>query len=267
MSFVSVRTRENFSPARNVRSTTAPLSRAFSFVRTNAPPLPGLTCWNSTIRQTPPSSSMCMPFLNWFVLTVSAIANRLVDADQVLTEARVIVDASARDDDVVLDADPRAAFEIDPRLDRDDIACGQRVGRLGRHARRLVHLEAQAVAQTVTEGAGEGCPVHDAPCRSIRVDAGDPRPHCIEAGLLGGQHDLVGLLDHAVDGARDKGPGVVGGVAVHEAARGDHERLAGADLALGRARMRARGVGPGGHDALERDLMRAFLVEELPDRP
>src|SRR5215211_4822911 len=46
----------------------------FTFVRTNAPPLPGFTCWNSTIRQTPPSSSMCMPFLNSFVLTVSATA-------------------------------------------------------------------------------------------------------------------------------------------------------------------------------------------------
>src|SRR5919202_500656 len=74
MFFVSVRTRVNFSPARKVRSTTAPEPSAFSFVRTNAPPLPGLTCWNSTMRQTSPSSSMCIPFLNWFVETVSATA-------------------------------------------------------------------------------------------------------------------------------------------------------------------------------------------------
>src|SRR5947209_6262034 len=72
--FVSVCTRGNFSPARNVRSTTAPESRPFSFVRTNAPPLPGFTCWKSTMRHGWPSSSMCMPFLNWFVLTVSATA-------------------------------------------------------------------------------------------------------------------------------------------------------------------------------------------------
>src|SRR5205085_8313950 len=64
--------RGNFSPARKVRSTTAPEPSAFSFVRTNAPPLPGFTCWNSTMRQTSPSSSMCIPFLNWFVETVSA---------------------------------------------------------------------------------------------------------------------------------------------------------------------------------------------------
>src|SRR6266545_3321692 len=105
MSFVSVRTRANFSPARNVLSTTAPLPSALSFVRTKAPPLPGLTCWNSTIRQALPSSSICIPFLNWFVLTVSATAAyRLVDDDQVLAEARVVLDPVRGDDHVVLDA-------------------------------------------------------------------------------------------------------------------------------------------------------------------
>src|ERR671929_2280571 len=69
--------RGNFSPARNVRSTTEPESSDFTFVRTNAPPLPGFTCWNSTMRQTPPSSSMCMPFRNSFVETVSATAQNL----------------------------------------------------------------------------------------------------------------------------------------------------------------------------------------------
>jgi hypothetical protein len=56
-------------------STTPPLSSAFSFVRTNAPPLPGFTCWNSTIRYTLPSTCTCMPFLNSFVETVSAICS------------------------------------------------------------------------------------------------------------------------------------------------------------------------------------------------
>ena len=50
MRLVSVRTGRNFSPALNVLSITAPSSTLRSFVRTNAPPLPGLTCWNSTIR-------------------------------------------------------------------------------------------------------------------------------------------------------------------------------------------------------------------------
>ena len=64
---VSVRTGRNFSPARKVLSITAPSSTRFSFVRTKAPPLPGLTCWNSTIWKTVPSTSMWVPFLNWLV--------------------------------------------------------------------------------------------------------------------------------------------------------------------------------------------------------
>src|SRR5271155_5869483 len=63
----SVRTARNFSPARNVRSITLPSAARRSFVRTNAPPLPGFTCWNSRILNTAPSISMWLPFLNWFV--------------------------------------------------------------------------------------------------------------------------------------------------------------------------------------------------------
>ena len=57
----------NFSPARNVRSITLPSLVRRSLVRTKAPPLPGLTCWNSMILKTVPSTSMWLPFLNWFV--------------------------------------------------------------------------------------------------------------------------------------------------------------------------------------------------------
>src|SRR5581483_9628279 len=120
--FVSVCTRENFSPARNVRSTTAPESRPFSFVRTNAPPLPGFTCWNSTMRQTEPSSSMCIPFRNWLVETTSATAGQssqsrrgpgsargraarlrlLRQVEQVLREVREDLDPVLADDGQVL---------------------------------------------------------------------------------------------------------------------------------------------------------------------
>src|SRR5512134_2985151 len=64
---VSVRTGRTFSPARNVLSITPPVFTFLSLERTNAPPLPGFTCWNSTIRKIWPSTSMWLPFLNWFV--------------------------------------------------------------------------------------------------------------------------------------------------------------------------------------------------------
>src|SRR6478672_2218491 len=47
---------------------TFPSEARRSFVRTNAPPLPGLTCWNSRTLKTVPSTSMWLPFLSWLVL-------------------------------------------------------------------------------------------------------------------------------------------------------------------------------------------------------
>src|SRR3954454_14388296 len=46
---------------------TAPSAARRSVERTKAPPLPGLTCWDSRILKTVPSTSMWFPFLNWFV--------------------------------------------------------------------------------------------------------------------------------------------------------------------------------------------------------
>src|SRR5919109_5144191 len=117
--FVSVCTRGIFSPARNVRSTTAPLARFLSLVRTNAPPLPGLTCWNSTIRQTSRSTSMCIPLRNWFVETVSATAASLLHGYELLGEAGQHLAALFRHHDEVLDANAAESRQIDARLDRD----------------------------------------------------------------------------------------------------------------------------------------------------
>src|SRR3954467_5117685 len=72
---------------------TLPSEARRSFVRTNAPPLPGLTCWNSTILKIVPSTSMWLPFLNWLVLImgVSGQGTSRVGADRLrlLTPSRV----------------------------------------------------------------------------------------------------------------------------------------------------------------------------------
>ncbi len=49
-----------------------------SFVRTNAPPLPGLTCWNSITLKMTPSTSMWLPFLSWFVLITAVRVSRRI---------------------------------------------------------------------------------------------------------------------------------------------------------------------------------------------
>src|ERR687886_2499582 len=72
----------NFSPARNVLSSTAPSAVRRSLVRTKAPPLPGLTCWNSRILKTVPSTSMWVPYLNWLVLITGGKARRAGPANR-----------------------------------------------------------------------------------------------------------------------------------------------------------------------------------------
>src|SRR5712691_12131893 len=45
-----------------------------SLVRTNAPPLPGLTCWKSTTFQSWPSRFSVMPFLRSFVVATFKVS-------------------------------------------------------------------------------------------------------------------------------------------------------------------------------------------------
>src|SRR5450631_209570 len=69
-------------PALKVLSTTLPVSTCFNFVRTNAGPLPGLTCWNSTTFHSWLSSDSVMPFFRSFV--VATDANSLIDWNCIL---------------------------------------------------------------------------------------------------------------------------------------------------------------------------------------
>ena len=50
---------------------------------------------------------------------------------------------------------PAVAREVDARLDGDDVAGGERVGRLGGEPRRLVDEQADAVAEAVAEVVAE----------------------------------------------------------------------------------------------------------------
>src|SRR6266511_1289563 len=58
------------SSARNVLSRTRPVLTFFSLVRTKAPPLPGLTCWNSTTFMRSPSMFSVMPFFRSLVVGI-----------------------------------------------------------------------------------------------------------------------------------------------------------------------------------------------------
>src|SRR5207248_10991797 len=129
----SVRTGRNFSPARKVRSITAPSLARRSLVRTNAPPLPGLTCWNSRILKMVPSTSMCVPLRNWLVLMDmtdgcefrGGLRASFEDAQLLRQPAQNVV-ALVGHDHQVLDPYPEATREVDARLDRDHVPGEQR---------------------------------------------------------------------------------------------------------------------------------------------
>src|SRR5947199_2304710 len=117
MSWRSTMASPTLTPALNVRSITAPVRTLRSFVRTNAPPLPGFTCWNSTTWNSVPSSSSVMPFLRSFVDTLTPAPSQLDhvparDADHLAPVGRELHH--------VLDPDAADPVYVDPRFDRHD---------------------------------------------------------------------------------------------------------------------------------------------------
>src|SRR6478735_2638951 len=96
-----------FSSARNVRSMTEPVRTFLSLVRTNAPPLPGFTCWNSTTWTRPSGRSSAMPFLRSLVEMLMTCSQ-----DEILGGKREGLGACRADDDRVLDAHAADAGEV-----------------------------------------------------------------------------------------------------------------------------------------------------------
>src|SRR5438045_4437140 len=83
MSRLSTVAVSTFVPALNVLSTTLPESTFLSLVRTKAPPLPGLTCWNSTTDHNCPSRLSTSPFLRSFVVaTICLVLGVVVGVSQ-----------------------------------------------------------------------------------------------------------------------------------------------------------------------------------------
>src|SRR6187551_1238640 len=83
MSRLSTFAVSTFVPALNVLSTTLPDNTFFSLVRTNAGPLPGLTCWNSMMDHSCPSMFRTSPFLK---SAVDATAVLLLVCQRLSTE-------------------------------------------------------------------------------------------------------------------------------------------------------------------------------------
>src|ERR1700754_3343724 len=157
------------TPALYVLSTTLPDSTFFSFVRTNAGPLPGLTCWNSTMVHSWPSICRTSPFLKSAVdATVGSTPSLSRENRQFLGELGKQVGCRLAYDEGVLDADTAAIGQVDTGLHRHRGASKQCTGGGRADTRRFVDLQSDAVPEPVAEvllvaGVDDDlsrCPVH-----------------------------------------------------------------------------------------------------------
>src|SRR6185369_5437952 len=141
-------------PALKVLSTTLPVSTFLSVVRTNAPPLPGFTCWNAVTDHSWPSRFSTSPFLRSFVVAKGCDScarrwrglhapgcaaraeicgarrrppSRIARSDlqQILGEPGEHLGRAVGDDERVLDPHTAATLEVDAGLHRDGHARGQ----------------------------------------------------------------------------------------------------------------------------------------------
>src|ERR687887_2719004 len=134
------------SSARKVLSSTRPVRTFLSRVRTKAPPLPGLTCWNSSTFMRLPSMLRVIPFLRSLVVGMGAPG---LQFEQILGRSGEDLVAVGADDRQVLDPDAAEAGEVDTgfhghgRPGRDPTT-GVRA-----HPRRLVDLQPDPVAGRV----------------------------------------------------------------------------------------------------------------------
>src|SRR5437764_2621376 len=224
---VSVRIGRNFSPARKVLSITAPSFARLSLVRTKAPPFPGLTCWNSTILKTVPSTSMWVPLRNWLVEITSAegsgAGRHSVDDRQLLRERAQHIAARFGNDDQVLDPDAELAREVDPRLDRDRVAGLELAFRARGEPRVLMDVQAHPVAEPVAEVLAVPRRLDHLARDGVDGTQAGPRMHSVHGGELRLQHERVDRLRIIAHLAGRDRPGAVRAVAIEPCSKVDHD--------------------------------------------
>src|SRR5215469_11555437 len=252
------------TPALNVLSTTFPDNTFFSFVRTKAPPLPGLTCWKSTTLQSAPSMLSVMPFLRSFVVATGSLLHAngtavpesqdeqfLGGRGEYLWWSR-LVRAASTDDEGVLDPDSALAGQIDPRLDGDGNPICKSTCPAARHQRRFVHLKANPVAQAMTEMAAMPGSIDDATGGGVHVADLGIRNRSSNASQLGFGYQLI---DFQLPGRRlpeRNCPRHVRVIAAIPGAAIDRDEIAGLECAVARRMMRDRAVRTTCDDGVER---------------
>src|SRR5260221_4830483 len=171
MSRLSTLATSTLIPALKVLSTTFPDITFFSFVRTNAGPLPGLTCWNSTTFHSCPSMFSVMPFFRSFVLATGRLhelqdeqfpGRQEVSHRSLRHRGQGPGSPARRHDQHVLNPDAALAGQVHTRLDGDRNPVVKFTRSSVPQRRGLVDLQPHAVPETVLEVVrmpGRGDPV------------------------------------------------------------------------------------------------------------
>src|SRR5690625_1754363 len=243
-----------FTPALNVLSKVLPESTFFSLVRTNAPPLPGFTCWKSRTVHSWPSRFSTMPFLRSFVVATASLPMRSgVDDLQALRCRREhLCLRRVPNDEGVLDSDTTAARKVHTRLDGGGHAIGQSTRRGVPERGRLVDLEPHAVAGPVAERLAVAGGGDVLPSGSIDREAVGTGKQCLCAAVLCLGNQLVDLLLPLGRGGPDHdGSGAVGVIAPVGGTEVDLQQVAGRDDPGAGRVVRDGAVRSGSDDGLE----------------
>src|SRR5690348_12828019 len=247
------------TPALKVRSTTLPDRTFLSLVRTNAPPLPGLTCWKSTTLQSWPSRFSVMPFLRSLVVATCVVSPGYRGPNSGLEDEQLPwghglgrgEQATGRcepgpgtNHQGVLNPDAAQARQVDTRLDGEGNP-GPECTRL-RHAQlwRLVDLQPHPVAEAVAEVlavAGRG---DDVPRGRVHVRGGGAGHGRVDPGPLRRGHQGVNVALPGGGLAEHDGPGHVRVVAAVPGAAVDGDHVARLEAPAARRMVRDSSVGP-----------------------
>src|SRR6266496_1340988 len=198
------------SSARKVLSSTRPVRTFFSLARTKAPPLPGLTCWNSTTFIRSPPMFRVMPFFRSLVVGITALLRsagrrsprrhvssvrglRPLQLEKLLGRGGQQVVAVGPDHRQVLDPDAAEAGKVDTRLHGHGRAWRDPTIGTHAHPRGLVDLEADAVASGMAEGVAEARLADHLAAGTVDGGAAHPGAQGGQPGRLGAPHHLVQL--------------------------------------------------------------------------
>ena len=169
--------------------------------------------------------------------------------------------------DDVFNAHAAPLGQVDAGFNCEHHAVTQLVFRCLGHARTLVHLHPDAVAEPVAEVVAVARLLDDIVGQHVRVLAGHALFDQLDRRLLRGEDDVVDLFKRVVGLAKEDRACQVGHVAVKGYAHVDDDAFVLLQLLVARGGVRHRAPGPAADDRIERDRVAAVLADVLLDLP